>query len=273
MTNDDINYSYEGSNEKEPSIYLKKYKEYSYKERIEKYINKELSNLADQAEQKALLHSALSKIFFLTDSPESFPFPYIKDNRNCSFKIENNILNSEIFSIFYILKTLSISIKSINVNELLNKGINTRSISTNNGVHIFLNYMHSENYANWRPEGQIISTLYDHDKNQVEKLIALPGNKFCSFDNEGSANIFKIITNDESIIIKKIWYSGDEVQCPIKYKNTITLIDNLTFLAASENKIYSYDPLYTKDSRQIIKVLYESKYRHNITCVKQIGKT
>ena len=272
MTNDDINYSYEGSNEKEPSIYLKKYKEYSYKERIEKYINKELSNLADQAEQKALLHSALSKIFFLTDSPESFPFPYIKDNRNCSFKIENNILNSEIFSIFYILKTLSISIKSINVNELLNKGINTRSISTNNGVHIFLNYMHSENYANWRPEGQIISTLYDHDKNQVEKLIALPGNKFCSFDNEGSANIFKIITNDESIIIKKIWYSGDEVQCPIKYKNTITLIDNLTFLAASENKIYSYDPLYTKDSRQIIKVLYESKDGANITCVKPFGK-
>ena len=134
--------------------------------------------------------------------------------------------------------------------------------------------MYNKSFKDWRPQGQIVTTLYDHDKNHVEKLILLPGNKFCSFDNEGSANIFKILykDNEDSIIVKKIWYSGNEIQCPIKYKNTINLIDNLTFTAASENKIYTYDPLYTKDSRQIIKPLCESYDGSNITCVKPFGK-
>ena len=134
--------------------------------------------------------------------------------------------------------------------------------------------MFNKSFHDWRPQGQIITTLYDHDKNHVEKLLPFPGNKFCSFDNEGCANIFKIINkdNDDNIIIKKIWYSGNDIQCPIKYKNTITMIDNLTFLAASENKIYSYDPLYTKDSRQTIKVLCQSNDGSNITCVKPFGK-
>ena len=39
-----------------------------------------------------------------------------------------------------------------------------------------------------------------------------------------------------------------------------------------EDKIYTYDPLYTKDSRQIIKPLCESYDGSNITCVKPFGK-
>jgi hypothetical protein len=49
------------------------------------------------------------------------------------------------------------------------------------------------------------------------------------------------------------------------------MIDNLTFLVASENKICSYDPLYTKDTKQILKVLCESNDGSNITCVKPFG--
>ena len=278
MANDngDINYSYEGNKKKEQSSYLKRYKEYSLKEPIEKYIKKEFSNLNDDTEKKALLQKIVYKIFYLSDSTEnySFPFPYIKDNRTCSFKIANNILNSELFNIFYILKTLSLSIKSINVNELLYPAKNTRAITTDTGVHVLSNYMFNEAFRGWRPQGQIITTIHDHDKNHVEKLLPLPGNKFCSFDNEGCANIYKILhkENEDNVIVKKIWYSGNEIQCPIKYKNTITFIDNLTFLAASENKIYSYDPLYTKDSRSIMKVLCESNDGSNITCVKPFGK-
>ena len=276
MANDngEINYLYEGHNEKEPSTYLIKYREYSLKEPIEKYIKKEFSNLKEETEKKALLQKIVYKILYLSDSMENYSFPYIKDNTTCSFRIANNILNSELFNIFYILKTLSLSIKSINVNELLQKNKNTRSITTGPGIHILNNYMYNKSFKDWRPQGQIVTTLYDHDKNHVEKLILLPGNKFCSFDNEGSANIFKILykDNEDSIIVKKIWYSGNEIQCPIKYKNTINLIDNLTFTAASENKIYTYDPLYTKDSRQIIKPLCESYDGSNITCVKPFGK-
>ena len=95
---------------------------------------------------------------------------------------------------------------------------------------------------------------------------------FCSFDNEGNANIFKILykDNEDSIIVKK--NSGNEIQCPIKYKNIINLIDNLTFTATLENKIYTYDPLYTKDSIQVIKPLYESYDGSYITFIKPFGK-
>ena len=272
---EEINYSYEGSNEKDPKTYLIKYKEYGLKEPIEKHIKKEFSKINDEVEMKASLQKIIYKIFFLTDDAEtSFPFPYIKDNRSCSFKSENNnILSSELFNIFYILKTLSFSIKSNNVNELLHPEENTRSILANPGIHILSNYRCNKNFQDWRPQGQIITTLYDHDKNHVEKLLPLPDNKFCSFDNEGRANIFKIISkeNEDSVIVKKIWYSGNETQYPIKYKNTINMIDNLLFIAASGNKIYSYDPLYTKDTIQITKLLCESEDGSNITCVKPFG--
>ena len=272
--NGEINYSYEGSKNLDPSTYLDKYPKHSLKEPIEKYIKKEFSNLNDETEKKALLQKVVYKIFYLSDSTENYSFPYIKDNRSCSFKIGNNILNSELFNIFYILKTLSLSIKSINVNELLHPGNNSRTISSYPGVHILANYMCNRNFHNWRPQGQIITTLYDHDRNQVEKLLPLPENKFCSFDNQGSANIFKITQkeNDDSIIVKKIWYSGNEIQCPIKYRNTITMLDNLLFLAASDNKIYSYNPLYTKETKQIFNVFCESNDNSNITCVKTFGK-
>ena len=44
----------------------------------------------------------------------------------------------------------------------------------------------------------------------------------------------------------------------LNIKILINLIDNLTFTAALENKIYTYDRLYTKYSIQIIKPLCES---------------
>ena len=272
--NEEINYSYDGRNEKAQNTYLQKYQDYSLKEPIEKYMKKEFSNLCYKEEEKALLQKVVYKIFYLSDSTENYSFPYIKDNRTCSFKVENNILNSELFNIFYILKTLSLSIKSINVNVLLEPEQNTRSINTNPGIHILSNYMYNKSFQDWRPQGQIITTLHDHDKNHIEKILPIPGNKFCSFDNEGCANIFKISYKeyDDSIIVRKIWFTGEEIQCPIKYKNTINMIDNLTFVAGSENKIYSFDPLYTKDSKQILKVLCESSDGSNITCVKPFGK-
>ena len=45
----------------------------------------------------------------------------------------------------------------------------------------------------------------------------------------------------------------------------INIIDNLTFTSTLENKIYTYNPLYTKDSIQVIKPLCESYDGWNIT--------
>ena len=274
IDNDKNNNSYNDLKEMDPSTYLDIFPKYNLKGPIEKYIKKEFLNLNDDSAKKALIHKVVFKIFYLTDSTDKYNFPYIKDNRSLSFKIENNILNSELFNIFYILKTLSLSIKSENVNELLYQESNSRSITSYPGVHILANYTYNKSFHNWRPQGQIITTIYDHDKNQVEKLLPLPDNKFCSFDNQGYANIFKIIQkdSDDSIIVKKIWYSGNEVECPIKYRNTITMIDNLFFLTSSDNLIYKYNPLYTKDTKLIFSKFCESNDNSNITCIKVFGK-
>jgi hypothetical protein len=134
--------------------------------------------------------------------------------------------------------------------------------------------MYNKNFKDWRPQGQILTTIHDHDKNQVEKLISLPDSKFCSFDNEGFANIYKIQKeNDDSILVKRIWYSGNEIQCSIKYRNTIAMLDNLLFLAGSEDKLYTYNPLYTKETRQIFNKFCETNDNSNITCVQTFGKS
>ena len=53
--------------------------------------------------------------------------------------------------------------------------------------------MYNKSFKDWRSQGQIVTTLYEHDKNHSEKLILLPVNKFCYFDNESNANVFKIL--------------------------------------------------------------------------------
>lgn len=46
------------------------------------------------------------------------------------------------------------------------------------------------------------------------------------------------------------------------------MIDNLFFLAATENKIYKYNLLYTKETKLIFRAFGESNDNSNITCVK-----
>ena len=276
--NGDINYTYENSSEKDQYTYLKKYKEYGLKEPIEKYFKKGVLNLSDESDIKEFIQKMIFGVFYLSDSIEnfSFPFPHIKDIPTCYFATENNILTSEMFNIFYIFKTLSLSIKSTNVNDFLHPEKTKRSITTTAGVHILSNHMFNKTFHDWRPQGQIITTLYDHDKNHVEKILPYQSNIFCSFDNEGCANMYRIINNNkdnDELIVKKIWYSGNEMKFPIKYKNTITMIDNLNFLTASQNKICIYNPNYAKGSPRVIEVLYELEdgARANITCLKPFG--
>ena len=268
--NEEINYSYNGSKEKDPSQYLDTYKKYSLKEPIEKYIKKAFENSFNKEDEQAIQEKILYKIFYLSGSTDKYSFPYIKDNTNCSFKTSSDIMNSELFNVFYILKTLEVSVKSEDINELLHTNNNTRSISNNQVSHILANFNFNKNFNNWRPQGQIVTTLYDHDKAQVEKLLALNENKFCSFDNEGSAIIWQISQkeNDESIIVKKIWSYNNENQNPIKYKNTITMVDNLIFVTASGNKMYQYDPKYTNI---ILNEFCKSDDESDITCVKPFG--
>jgi hypothetical protein len=76
------------------------------------------------------------------------------------------------------------------------------------GIHILANYMLNKNFHNWCPKCQIITTLYDHDKNQNEKLLSWPKNKFFHLIMKGNLKLQKINKNDDNIIVKNIWYCG-----------------------------------------------------------------
>ena len=65
----------------------------------------------------------------------------------------------------------------------------------------------------------------------------------------GNLKLQKINKNDDNIIVKKTWYCGKLIQCPINYKNTITMLDNLLFIADLDNMIYTYNLLYTKETK------------------------
>ena len=68
--------------------------------------------------------------------------------------------------------------------------------------------MLNKNFHNWRPKCQIITTLYDHDKNQNEKLLSWPKNKFFHLIMKGNLKLQKINKNVDNIIVKNIWYYG-----------------------------------------------------------------
>ena len=125
------------------------------KEPIEKYFKKEVLNLSDKSKIKESIEKMIFGVFYLSDSIEnfSFPFPHIKGIPTCYFATENNILTSEMFNIFYIFKTLSLSIKSTNVNDLLHPEKTKRSITTTAGVHILSNHMFNKTFHDWRPIG------------------------------------------------------------------------------------------------------------------------
>ena len=134
-----------------------------------------------------------------------------------------------------------------------------------------VNFYFNRSFFNWRPQGQLISTLYSHNKNPIEKLIPINDNKICSFDSRGTAIIWKFSKKDENIIAKKdlkLEPKNGE-QYPVLYKNAIGLIDNLFFVFGSKNNLYQYEP---ENSQNNASILCKSKDGSNITCLETYGE-
>ena len=125
------------------------------------------------------------QIIWFADGLVQYFLPTFKTNNDLSFAVSNDLISMERFKLKLIFKMLNVSIKLKCINELLTTNINEqRSTSTtiNNDPRY---YKTSKTYINWRPEGQLISTLHEHETQPVERLIPLEDCSFYSIDKNG----------------------------------------------------------------------------------------
>ena len=274
--NGDINYIYDQNqlnNQKED------YKKYSLLDPLDKYIKKEINSMQGFSDKGLALETKIfGKIFYLGNDKEKLKFPDFKDSAKISFENNNSMISSDLFRISYVLKTLGISLKMIMLEDLLNnQGYDEnesvdKKLKLQKTENILPNYHYNKLYNNWRPKGQILSTLYDHKSIPVEKLLPLDSSNFCSFDNLGNAILYNIrLSKDNEIIINKKWEYFTQNKEEIIYKNTIDSIDNSYFALASKRKLYQYNPHITPKSKEVRLFMCESKDDSDITCIKSFG--
>ena len=263
--NEDIIYIYNDTIENVSNI-----KKYSLIEPLSKYIKKEaeINNLYGEELDKKVF----GKIFWLSSEKDRYKIPYIKDENFFSLEKSEERIPTELFKINYILKTLSISIKLVKLNFLLdfNKNIQTldHPINSNKDTSLCLgNFYYNKNFAGWRPQGRLMTTAYDHQK-PIEKLIPMKNKKFCSFDSECNPIIWKIKGSDDEFILKKKWSMNLKGEYSLTYKNTVNYLDNLFFIFGHQKNLNSIN--FISFPSTVDKVC-DSPDESNITCTYLIG--
>ena len=277
--NGNINYIYDNFKFQDFLIKIDEYKRYSLLEPLEKYIKKELSSMKGFADKGYALETKIfGQIFWFGNDKHNFSFPNFTSNMSISFE-NHNIISSDLFRIIYVLKTLRISLKMNMLEELLkepnneeNETIDKKLSSIPKINSIINNYYYNKSYSNWRPQGQIITTLYDHKTIPVEKLLPFENSHFCSIDNMGNAILYQVkITSDDDIILKKKWEYITDNKNEIIYKNNICGLDNLSCVLSLKNELYQYNPNISQKSKESCNNLCKSKDNSNISCIRSFG--
>ncbi len=279
--NGDIKYIYDSE---QNNSNLKEYKKYSLLEPLDKYIKKEINSMKGFSDKGYALETKIfGKIFFLGSDKEKLKFPNFKNNTQISFENNNNIISSDLFRITYVLKTLGITLNMVMLEDLLNyKGENENEINYKknksqdkiDNMNILPNYYFNKQYSNWRPQGQLLSTLYDHNTIPVEKLVLFDQNNFCSFDNFGNAILFNVkYVKDNEILINKKWEYKNNNKEDITYKNNICCINNSYFAVAIKQYLYQYNPHIYSKSKDAHLPLCQTNDDSNISCIKSFGSS
>ena len=293
------NYYYNSDYMKETILNkIMSYKNHSLIQPLEKYIQREFAK-NEQSIADTLERRILSSIFWISDVIDTYDIPIYTDNINFPFENSNkNILSLDPFKITYLLKTLGISMKLYRLEELLkdntertktqiNLGKNIPNSNTiiniNNAqikkikeideINYLENYNYNKDFNNWRPKGQILSTLYDHNNTPIEKLIPMKENQFASFDKEGNSIVWKIKLNEDNNLIKidKIWNFNSQNKYRTKYKNVFSQLDNMTLVIGSQNNLFQYYPSRNPELNDSSKKLCETLDEAEITCLKTFG--
>ena len=270
----DINYCYNENKNENTGNTINNLKIYNIKEKFIDYIMN-LTKISDSNSISCTINELIGKIFWICSEIADI-------NKNKNIFDENDSLTSSIFFNFLkIFKILGISMKLYNftkLNEFVNlpenngKDENISSLITiSKDSHTLANFYYNKSFNNWRPQGQLITTIYSQNKNPIEKMIPLNNNNICSFDSKGNAILWKLSKKEENINAKIDWKfePNEDEPYPILYKNSIGLIDNLIFIVGSNNNLYQYEP---ECSQNRANLLCKSKDLSNISCLETFGK-
>ena len=275
--NGNINYCFDGVKTENLINKINNLTIYNLKDKFIDFI-KYLASISDEASINYKINELIGKIFWICS--ETTEDNKNKANKNIFYE-NDSLMSSNFFNFLKIFKILGISMKLFNftkLNEIDLSKDNTNNKEENNNPslltvskdnHTLANFYYNKSFNNWRPQGQLISTLYSHNKNSIEKLIPINNNKICSFDSRGNAIIWKFSKKDENIISKRDWVFEPNGQYEILYKNSIGLIDNLFFVVGSKNILYQYEPECSQNNAT---ELCKSKDESNITCLETFGK-
>ena len=278
--NGDINYFYDNFYFPDFLIQIDEYPKYGLIDPIEKYIKKEIASMVGVVDKGYDLETKIfGKIIFLGNDKEKFNFPNFKFTKKFSFEYNNSLISTDLFRIAYVLKALGIRMKMVMLEELLkdteedeNEGPDKKLKSMAKTSNVLNNYYYNKSYNTWRPQGQIISTLYDHQTVPVEKLLPFDNTHFCSFDNMGNSILYNVkINSDDDIIIKKKWEYKKNDKDGILYKNNICSLDSSSFILSIGNTLYQYNPTLSPKARDVSIKLCKTKDKCNITCLKSFG--
>ena len=234
----------------------------------------------NNSEEGANLVTFICKIMWLGDLSSVCSIPKIKTNEDVSFRFDNNsIITSENFKINFLFKTLKVNLKLVTLNDFLNEEKDSNDYKNEiKYLRTIRNNYKSNKFEKWRPQGQLISTLYNHKRKPVEKLISIDNNQFASIDNEAGFFLWNINNDYGEIILNKNFSFNEknEENLKILYNKTIRIIDNMSFIFASGENLYELNPHLKSTSDFLIK-LYENKEntsdnKNNITCSIGFGE-
>ena len=267
--NGDINYSFDQFNiKKDFDNRIKGIKKYNVIDIFNEYIKYIIKN-SDENSVGCRVNELIGKIFWICSETEDS-----SNKKNFFYDESNSLISSEFFNFLKIFKILGITMKLYNFAKL-NEAASSKEATANNNnkekSHLLQNLYFSKSFNNWRPQGQLLSTLYFHNNNPVLKLVPLKNNKICSFDSSGTAILWQMFKKDDNFYTKRdyIYKSQSTSQTPLLYKNCISLIDNIYFIIASKNTLFQYEPEY---SNQSATELCKTKSGSNITCLESFGK-
>ena len=235
----------------------------------------------NQNEDNANILTFICKLMWLGDLTVPLIIPKFKTNEDIIFKVDDNILtSSQNFKIRYLFRTLEINLKLVTLNDFFpnDEDENISDIGNDfENIKIVKDYLKKSQFSKWKPQGQLITTIYEHDNKAVEKLIPINNNQFTSIDNEAGFYIWDIYyENGEVNLNKNFTFNLDnKANYKILYNKTINLIDNSNFIFASGEDLYLLNPQMKPTSNFLIK-LYEKEKNlskiNNITCSIGIGE-
>ena len=231
-------------------------------------------------EESANILSFICKLMWLGDLSSPCLIPNIKTNEDVIFKFNNDMLtSSQNFKISFLYKTLGVNFKLITLNDFLNiDKDNTNYKKQMLNFRFIRNNFKRSQFGKWRPKGQLLSTLYNHKRKPIQRLVPIDNNKFASIDNEAGFYLWNIINDNGEVIVnnKFSFNENNSYNLKIDYSKTIRIVDNMSFIFASGEKLYELNPDLKTTSDFLIK-LYDNQNNsinncNNITCCIGFGK-